>query len=131
MAGYDFQPDPDVDTTPEGFVARLQALPELTTSDPEPVTVGGLSGLRVDVSWSGQGTDCDIAPYGGFFPVVVGLTPTSIQHGVSPDYSLQLTLLANGEDVLLIEAGDGLNGGSDIDDWWAAAEQVQSTFRFA
>ena len=62
---------------------------------------------------------------------VVGLAPTSIQHGVGPDYSLRLTLLANGEDILLIEAGDGLDVGTDIDDWWAAAEQVQNPFRFA
>jgi hypothetical protein len=128
VPGCDFAADPAVETTPEGFVAALEDNPDLTVSAPEAVTVGGLSGLRIVVEFPGE-SECNVVPYGGFYPAIVGVPPTSIQHGPGPELPLQMTLLANGDDVMLIEVGDAPDA-SDFEDWFAEAIAVQETFEF-
>jgi hypothetical protein len=131
------QVDASVDHTPEAMVEYLQGLGALTVSGPQPVTIGGLSGLRVDLTFDEATADqaChlqDVQFAGGVFvDVIVGSGPSSLVHSVASDYPLQITFLQNGSALLAIEVADAPNGGSDYADWFAPADQVVNTFRFS
>jgi len=56
-----------LDPTPNALIEWLQGHELLTTSNPRPVSIGGYSGLEVDVSLSGSG--CRGASYLDLFPV--------------------------------------------------------------
>jgi hypothetical protein len=129
--------DLSVERTPEALVEYLQGLGALTVSDPQPVTIGGLSGLRVDLTFHDVAADqaCHLQDeqFGGgvFVDVIVGSGRSSLVHSVAAGYPLEMVFLQHGSDLLAIEVADAPHGGSDYVDWFAQAEQVVSTFRFS
>ncbi len=126
-----------VERTPEALVEYLQGLGALTVSDPQPVTIGGLSGLRVDLTFDDATADqaCHLQDeqFGGgvFVDVIVGVGRSSLVHSVAAGYPLRMVFLQHGSDLLAIEVADAPHGGSDYADWFAQADQVVSTFRFS
>ena len=51
--------------------------------------------------------------------------------GLSQSSALRVYLLHYGSGVLAIELDDAIPGGSDITDWYSAADRVISTFDFS
>jgi hypothetical protein len=126
-----------VERTPAALVEYLQGLGALTVSDPLPVTIGGLSGLRVDLTFDDATADqaCHLQDeqfYGGIFvDVIVGVGRSSLVHSVAAGYPLRMVFLQHGRDLLAIEVADAPHGGSDYADWLPQADHVVSTFRFS
>jgi hypothetical protein len=118
-------------TSPQAYVDWLRAQPQLATTDPTSVTVGGLTGLQVDVSLVADQACSDPAIADAFALVVLGTGPSQLTHAVVPDYPLRLDLLAHDGGVLAVELADAAGGGSDFADWWTAAVPVLRTFQFA
>lgn len=123
--------DADVDATPQAMVDWLQSQPSLSTTPPEPVTVGGLSGIQLDVSFNDATEDACHDGSDIYADVIVGIGRSSLAHGVLPGYGLRMAFLANGESLLAIELADAPDGGGDDDDWWASAGPVIESFRFS
>ena len=86
--------DPDAGTTAEEIVAALSR-PGVTVSTPVPVTIGGLSGLRVDVALEdGWTTPCpwsDERPYAMLF--VDRATADGFAWGLDADTQMRVYLL--------------------------------------
>ena len=87
--------EPGVAYTPQAIAAEFASRPGLTTTEPQPVTIGGLSGLVMDIrmadGWTGT---CFFMPAGE--PIVQltgGLDPTHIDHSVDPAVTMRLYLL--------------------------------------
>ena len=118
------------------MVEYLRGLGALTVSDPQPVMIGGLSGLRVDLTFDDATVDqaCHLQDEqfgeGVFVDVIVGVGRSSLVHSVAAGYPLRMVFLQHGSDLLAIEVADAPNGRSDYD-WFARADQVVSTFRFS
>ena len=117
-------------TTPQVYVDWLRAQPQLATTEPSTVTIGGLTGLQVDVSLVEDQACSDPAIAEAYGLVILGIGPSQLTHGVVPNYPLRLDLLADGQGVLAVELADAPNGGSRFPDWWTAAEPLLGTFHF-
>ena len=121
-------PAENVDQSFDAYVAWLTSNKALVVTDPQDVTVGGLSGVKVNVTMKpGPGDGC---PDGAYVDVYAGKAPTDLLHGVNPGYFLRLYLLRNASRILAIEIADA-PGGSDLDDWPTAADAVVAQFQFA
>jgi hypothetical protein len=121
-------PAENADLSFDAYVRWLTANKALHVTDPKQVTVGGLAGVRVDVTLkAGPGDGC---PDGVYADVYVGKVPSDLVHGVQPGYFLRLYLLRNASRILAIEIADAKDG-SDYDDWPKAADSVVGTFQFA
>lgn len=125
------RPAPDVAPTPQAFVDFLRAQPQLSTSEPRSTSVGGLKGLRIDVSLVNNKacSDPNIAP--AFALVLMGTGASGLTHAVVPDYPLRLYLLESEGGVLAVELADAPDGGSQYEDWWTSAQSILRTFEFA
>jgi hypothetical protein len=121
--------DPTVKGTLEGLVGWLKADPAITLTNVHDVTVGGLSGVAMDIAL--KNPDGDGCPEGHWADVYVGAYPTSLVHAVDRDYPIRIFLLRNGERTLAIELADAPGGGSDYADWFAAADPVVRGLSFA
>jgi hypothetical protein len=101
------------------------------------VTIGGLSGLRVDLRFDDASADraCHLQDeqFGGgvFVDVIVGFGPSSLVHSVIAGYRLRVAFLQHDSNVLAVEVADAPHGGSDYVDWFTQADQIVSTFRFS
>jgi len=116
--------------TPQTYVDWLQAQPQLATTAPSPTTVGGLTGLQIDVSLVADHACSDPKIAGAYGLVLLGTGRSQLTHAVVPNYPLRLDLLSYDGGVLAIELADAPNGGSSFDSWWDAAAPVVSTFAF-
>jgi len=117
----------NVDLSFDAYVAWLTANKALQVTDPQEVKVGGLPGVKVDVTMkAGPGDGCPDGPYAD---VYVGKLPSDLLHGVNPGYFLRLYLLRNADRIVAIEIADA-KGGSDFADWPKAADEVVAQFQF-
>jgi hypothetical protein len=129
--------DLSVERTPVALVEYLQGLGALTVSDPQPVTIGGLSGLQVDLTFDVAAADqaCHLRDeqFGGgvFVDVIVGFGRSSLVHSVMAGYPLRVAFLQHGSNLLAIELADAPPADGDDADWFAQADQVVRTFRFS
>jgi hypothetical protein len=100
------EPDLGVGASVQEMTTWLTSHPGLVTSDPVPVTVGGLSGERIDVSlapsWTGT---CPWFGNDPIVPIMVGLTPTDLHHTIFEGLQERLYLLSYRGAVLAIEIG--------------------------
>ncbi|HYN32681.1 MAG TPA: hypothetical protein VES40_08655 [Ilumatobacteraceae bacterium] len=130
-AGCEERPDPSVETNVAAYLDWLQRQESMLVSEPRPIQLGGMSGTEVDVSLSDGPVCSDPNIADEYALVIIGVGRSSLTHGVVPGYPLRLDLfdMADGE-MMAIELADAPNGGSDFDDWWAAAADVTNTFRF-
>lgn len=128
-------PAPGVGPAPGQIAAYWARLPEVKMTAPRPVTVGGLSGVVVDVVANlGHKALCpDPSSSWGYQPLIVGVGPASLEHGMIKGLSLRVYLLTwstsaqgqNTTSTIAIEIDD-LQGGSHLD----AYSQLTSTFKF-
>ena len=87
-------PAPGVGRTPTGIAAYWSRLPAVTMTAPKPATVGGLNGVVVDLvankSHNAICTDPS-SPY-GYQPLILGMGPASLEHGLvaGPPYRVYL-----------------------------------------
>jgi hypothetical protein len=124
--------DRSVASTPQAMVDWLHTQPAIQVSTANEVTIGGLSGLQVDISLDDANVDAACHDdLGSFALAFVGTGQSSLLHGVSPDYALRLAFLTSGDEVLAIELADAPNGGSDLADWWNGAAEVVDSLNFS
>jgi hypothetical protein len=118
----------------EGLVHWLKADTSLTVSGIHDITVGGLSGISLDVAMRNKkGDGCPDGAYADFFTSkslagMDGSTPVYVVQGVAPGDRARLYLLRHGSDVLAIEVADGTEG---VAGWLDAADAVVQSFHFA
>ena len=130
--GWVERPDPKVDKSVDDLIAWFQANEQLTVTDPQPVTIGGLSGFYIDVAKAPDAPGCSWeleAKYGKFAPLIIGGGISQLHHvSLNPEWKERLYLLNFGEDGnVLIEVGP--EGGS-LTDYAAVVEPVLATFVF-
>jgi len=113
---------PGVGRTPEALAAEFQVRPGLQTTSPQPVTIGGLSGLVMDISmepgWTGM---CFYWPD----PVVqllAGVAPSEFEHPIIPGMTMRLFLLERGDSTVAVEIDDFADG-AHLDAYTAIVEQ--------
>jgi hypothetical protein len=119
---------PEVPRTPQGMADWMLAQPVLSVTEPADVTVGGLTGLMVDVrtqpgaelpSCTDSGTSVSV------FVLFSGVSPSSLDHGVVPDMTMRLYMLDYNGGVLMIEISDIDSAPGDLAGLSAVAEQLQ------
>jgi hypothetical protein len=117
-----------VSTTPAAMVEWMTEQPELAVSDPEAVTVSGLSGLVVDVRVR-EGANLPHCEEGGDrFDVALlfsGLPPSSLDHGVIRDMTMRLDMLEYLGDIVLVEIFDIDAAPGTADDYSKVVDQFQ------
>lgn len=124
-------PAPGVGTAPGQIVSYWARLPTIKMTAPRPVTVGGLSGVVVDIVANlAHNAICTDPSYSwGYQPLMVGVGRASLEHGLGKPLSLRLYLLTwsvQGQNITIAIEIDDLHGGSHLD----AYSQVSSTFKF-
>ncbi len=128
------QPDPGVGPGVAGYLTWIASHPALDASDPQPVTVSGLTGSLVDVALGADATDVCSDPGAGidrFVEVAIGLPPSEFSAGAFAGITYRLELFDVNERILAILVSDTTDGGSNEADWNAAAQGVIDTFSFA
>lgn len=123
---------PDVGQSVADLTAWFQANEQLTTTDPQPVTIGGLTGVYIEVAKAPDAPGCAWeleAQYGKFVPLIIGGGTSELHHvTLSPEWKERLYILSFGDDGnVVIEVGP--EGGS-LPDYLAVVEPVLATFVF-
>jgi hypothetical protein len=102
---------PDVAQTPEAMASEFQKRPGLVTSQAKPVTIGGLSGLVMDLrmapDWKGT---CFYSNGQPVVQLIGGVAPSGLDHGLGPGLSMRLYLLKRGDTTLAVEIDDFADG---------------------
>lgn len=122
-------PSTTVPNTFDGLVEFLTSDEAITVSNRHDVSVGGLSGVAMDLAM--RGPTGDGCADGVWADIYVGTDPSSLVHSIIPSQPVRVYLLHHGSGVLAIELADATPGGSDISDWYSAAATVVSTFAFS
>jgi hypothetical protein len=120
---------PDVLASPQGMVDWMRQQPVLHVSEPVSTTVGGLSGLMVDVRAQPGAVLPSCLDDGNkvvVFLLFSGKPPSALDHGVTPGMTMRLYMLDYKGGVLLIELSDIDAAPVDMAHLAAVAEQ----FRF-
>jgi hypothetical protein len=89
------RPQPAVGRTPRDLVAWYLSLPELITSKPTEVTIGGLRGYQLDIDVASGKEKCSWergAARGT--PLIIGGGVSSLHHVATPDVHVRLIILA-------------------------------------
>ena len=108
--------------------------PLLHVTNVHDVTIGDLAGTEMDIRMKpGPGDGCSD---GVWVDIYVGERPSDLVHSALPGMSMRIAFLRNtlvGEpDVTMaVEITDVDDGGSDIKDWFKAADPVVQTFQFS
>jgi hypothetical protein len=102
--------EPGVAHTPEAMAAEFQARPGLRTSTPQAVSIGGLTGLVMDIrmapGWTGK---CYYWP-DPVVQLIAGVRPSEFEHPVIAGLTMRLYLLARGTSTLAVEVDDFSDG---------------------
>jgi hypothetical protein len=100
--------DPDVQPTVDSFSDWLTSHPGLDTTEPEPVTIGGLDGIYLDIgldpNWT---TTCFFSEGKPVVPFVIGAGPSSLDHVIHPGFHERPYLLEYDDSNIAIEVGPG------------------------
>ena len=98
-------PEPGIGTSVQALATWLTGHRGLETTEPQPVTVGGLDGLMVDVTLAkGWKTTCPFSKGKPVVPLIIGGAGSSHLYHVSlPGMSVRLYLLAAGDGNVVIE----------------------------
>jgi hypothetical protein len=100
------RPDPSTEHTVEGITAWLTSHPGLVTTEPTPVTVGGLHGVYLDIALDPSWTKKCPFSSGPVVPFIIGTPPSSFHHVILPGFEERLYLLDNnGSGNVAIEVG--------------------------
>ncbi len=119
---------PGVAATPAGIAKWIRANPGLRSTAPKAVTIGHLHGIVLDITQTkGAGLKCPAIPGPRYVAVMMGVTPSGLDHGVIPGLRMRLYLLSYGSGALAIEVDDVRGGGTHLPEYSAVVRR----FRFA
>ena len=123
-------PEPGVGRTVEALTAWLTANPNLSTTQPEPSSVGGLDGVQLDIKILHPQPCLDPSTGGANRqPVLVGTEIGAVEHTTVRDVTTRLYLLSNGAGTVIIEIADGPEGQS-FQQYLNASEPVLQSLQF-
>lgn len=90
------------------MAAAIAAHPGLTVTEPAAVSIGGLTGVMIDISMASDWTGtCPFLPEVPWVPLLVGSGPSSgLQQGIRASNTTRLYLLDSDKGVVTIEAVD-------------------------
>ncbi|MDP8905731.1 MAG: hypothetical protein M3N29_10575 [Chloroflexota bacterium] len=121
------RPQADVALTPETMAAWYASHPGLAVKGPEPVTIGGLDGVVLDLTMAeGDIGVCRFPDFDGrIVPVLIGAGPAELSHVLIEGLVMRLYLLSapTGE-VIAIEIDD-LPGGDSMESMTQVVEEMQ------
>jgi hypothetical protein len=99
--------------TPQAMAHTMARRRGVLATAPRPVSVGGLHGVVIDLRLKhGAGLHCPGYPL-PYIPIIIGVTPTGLDHGLIPRLALRLYLLHYKGGALCIEVDD-LTGGRHL-----------------
>jgi len=100
--------------SPAQIADTIRADRDLEVAEPERTEVGGLPGLVMDITLARQPSD-DCPPFGGgpAVPLILGVTPSSLDHAIVNGLTMRLYLLAHNGGTLAIEVDD-VHGGRNL-----------------
>ncbi len=98
------------------MAAYLTREPELSTTSPRAITVGGLSGLVLDIRLAKSWKKSCFPTGGPSAFLITGLPPSEFDHGIGGDLAIRLYLLDGAASVVGIEVDD-LSGGAHLDQY--------------
>ena len=118
--------EPGVARTSSAIAEEFMQRPGLATTVATPVSVGGSSGVVLDITladgWTGT---CFYAPGGlPVVPMFRGVDPSSLDHGMGAGLTMRLYLLDRSWGTLAIEVDDFANG-AHLDGYSAIVNQIQ------
>jgi hypothetical protein len=116
--------EPGVARTPEAMAAEFQDRPGLVTSTPESVTIGGLSGLVMDISMAPDWTGTCFYSSEPLVQLLGGVAPSEFDHAVVEGIAMRLYLLDGADSTLAIEVGDWSEG-ANLDTYAELVEQFE------
>jgi hypothetical protein len=101
------QPDPDVGLTVGALADWYTSHPGLVTTDPEPISVGGLTGVVIDVSLDPSWTKgCGWSRGDPSVGIIIGAGPSSLTHVLESSVPEERLYLLEAEDGnVVIEVG--------------------------
>jgi hypothetical protein len=124
---------PGVAMEPAAIAAYWATLPSIKVTSTRPATIGGLSGVVVDMvpNLAHAGFCSDDTSSWGYEPLIVGVGPADLEHGMIKNLSLRVYLLqwttsAAGQTVKSVVAIeiDDLHGGSHLDTYSQVASGI-------
>lgn len=119
-------PEPGVGRTVDALTAWLTANPNLSTTQPQPVSIGGLNGVKLDIKvQQPQPCAAQVPPR----PVLVGTEIGRVEHTVVRDVTTRLYLLNNGAGTVTVELADRPEGPT-FEEYVSASEPVLDSLRF-
>jgi hypothetical protein len=120
---------------PAAIAAHWAQIPSIKVTATRPATIGGLSGVEVDMvpNLAHKGLCTDTTSSYGYEPLLVGVGPADLEHGMIKNLFLRVYLLSwttpaaglANTSVIAIEIDD-LHGGANLDTY----SQVASAFTF-
>jgi hypothetical protein len=97
-------PEPGIGTSVQALATWLTGHRGLETTEPQPITVGGLDGVMVDVTLAkGWTTTCPFSKGKPVVPLIIGSGASHLYHAILPGMSVRLYLLAAGDGNVVIE----------------------------
>ncbi len=116
------------DWTPAKMAAYYRQRPNLTTSRPVRITIGGLTGVMLDMRTK-PGSKLDVCTVEGQRLALAGefngLAPSSLQHAVIPGMTMRMIMLNSAGNVLLVEIDDIDNAPLALPALTAVARQMR------
>ena len=102
---------PGVAHTPQAMASDFQKRPGLVTTQPKPVSIGGLTGLVMDLrlapGWTGT---CFYANGQPVVQLIGGVPPSGLDHPIVPGLTMRLYLLQRADTTLAVEIEDFADG---------------------
>ncbi|MCD6022691.1 MAG: hypothetical protein K0R20_2401 [Actinomycetia bacterium] len=124
--------EPGVGASVRELVRWLEGSPSLDVSEPVPVTVGGLNGMRLDLRLDpGWKQTCFYSDPMPTAPLIINKADVGgYNWAMLPGMSLRWYVLDSGDGVMVIDIEDG-PGGASHDDLFRSGGQIVGSFRFS
>lgn len=120
---------PGVGHSIDAWADWLTSHPGLVTSEPQPVSVGGLDGVYLDIGLDpGWTTACPFSGGNPVLPFIVGDGISSLQHVLFRGLEERLYLLDYHGGNVAIEIGP--EGAGSLDDWLKVVDPVIDSIQF-
>jgi hypothetical protein len=121
-------PDPSVGQSVAAYSEWLTAHPGLVTTEPQPVSIGGLNGvfmdITVDPSWA---ETCPFSEGKPVVPFIIGGGVSSLEHVILPGFQERLYLLEKDGGNVAIEIGPE---GASLEEYLQMVGPIISSLHF-